>query len=57
MPLFAWIASFVFLGLSISVGLLIYFLFSSKNKGKKDHPRDEGGTTLKDLERFYGKKG
>ena len=66
MPGFAWIASFVFLGLSVSIGLLIYFLlYGKKKKTEEDLPPElkelnkaqDEETTLNDLERIYGKKG
>ncbi len=66
MPGFAWIASFVFLGLSVSIGILIYFvLYAKKKKTEEDLPPElkerniaqNEGTTLEDLERTYGKKG
>ena len=54
MPEIAWYASFIFLGLSVSVGVLIYMLFHHK---KKKGEGEKKGTTLEDLEREYGKKG
>jgi hypothetical protein len=66
MPSF-WYASFVFLGLSLSIGLLIYILHKERNKtrkGKHGHGRPgskdapgQSKSLLKDLEDQYGKKG
>lgn len=66
MPVISWFSSFIFLGLSISIGLLIYFLFYSKKKDKEpdlplelknetDKKADSG--TIEELEKKYGKKG
>ncbi|MCX7000020.1 MAG: hypothetical protein NT106_06975 [Candidatus Sumerlaeota bacterium] len=54
MPDIAWYASFIFLGLSVSVGILVYLLFYVK---KKKGSGEQEETTLKELEKKYGKKG
>ena len=68
MPAISWFASFIFLGLSVSIGLLIYLLVSRKKKGEedeqllppelrnisKDTHQDD---TVEDLEHRYKKKG
>jgi len=67
MPFMSWFASFIFLGLSISVGLLIYLLLYKKKD--RDHEEElppelqnirkekDKGTSVEDLERVYKKKG
>jgi|GEM_PF-530470 len=68
MPVVSWFASFIFLGLSVSVGLLIYFLLYSKKKKDQEEglppelrgdftERKKEEETLEDLEKTYGKKG
>jgi len=54
MPEIAWYASFIFLGFSVSIGILVYMLFYVK---KKKGSEKQGETTLKELEKKYGKKG
>lgn len=66
MPSF-WYASFVFLGLSLSIGLLIYMVNKDRNKARKGkHGYHRPGTKnapgqskspLEELEEKYGKKG
>jgi hypothetical protein len=66
MPSF-WYASFVFLGLSISIGLLIYMIQKDRKRsgrdgyGHKDRSsRDvdkKSKSLLEELEEKYGKKG
>jgi len=66
MPAF-WYASFVFLGLSLSIGLLIYMVYrerSKARKGKHGHTRlgskhvpRQSKSPLEELEDKYGKKG
>lgn len=54
MPDFAWFASFIFLGFSVSLGILVYMLFYRK---KKKSSGSKKSATLEELERQYGKKG
>lgn len=54
MPNFAWYASFIFLGFSVSLGVLVYMLFYRKRKKSTGGKKSE---TLEELERKYGKKG
>jgi len=67
MPTLSWFASFIFLGLTVSIGLLVYLLASrKKDKDEKEalppelqkmiKKKDEK-TTVEDLERVYKKKG
>ncbi len=67
MPVFSWFASFIFLGLSVSVGLLVYLIVSKKKKSSDEEElppeirnivkKPDGTTTVEDLERQYKKKG
>jgi hypothetical protein len=66
MPFISWFASFIFLGLSISIGLLIYFILYGKKKEneldlppelKKPSSKEDDASTLEELEKKYDKKG
>ncbi|MBN1902308.1 hypothetical protein JW926_13365 [Candidatus Sumerlaeota bacterium] len=67
MPVISWFSSFIFLGLSVSLGLLIYFLFYAPKKKDKEpdlppelerqSPESNDASTLENLEKKYGKKG
>ena len=67
MPRVAWFASFIFLGLSVSIGLLVYLLLYRRKdqEEEKEIPPElqeledekQEKESLKDLERKYGKKG
>ena len=65
MPGIAWFASFIFLGLSISIGLLVYLLLYRKKRKREDslppeleeYDPKKKETTLEELERTYGKRG
>ncbi len=70
MPPFAWFASYIFLGLSICVGILLYMVMYSKRKRRRKksadlppdvndliNPPSDKGSALDELERRYGKKG
>ena len=62
-----WYASFVFLGMSLSIGLLIYMVHRERTKarkGKHGHTRPgskdmpgQSKSPLEELEDKYGKKG
>jgi len=54
MPDFAWFSSLIFLGFSVSLGVLVYMLFYKK---KKKSSSGKKSATLEELERQYGKKG
>jgi hypothetical protein len=66
MPVVSWFASFIFLGLSLSIGLLIYYLLYKKRKEKEpdlppelkiSSPGENEPSSLEELEKKYGKKG
>jgi len=67
MPTLSWFASFIFLGLSLSIGLLFWLLVSKKKKNDEEEKlppeirkiveKKNAKTTLEDLERQYKKKG
>jgi len=67
LPSIAWYASFIFLGLSVSIGLLVYLILygKKKKKGEQDLPPEiadamkdsEKDKSMKELERKYGKRG
>jgi hypothetical protein len=67
MPVITWFASFIFLGLSLSIGLLVYLLMSKKKKDDEEEElppelqnivkKKDEKSTVEDLERQYKKKG
>ena len=54
MPDFAWFSSLIFLGFSVSLGVLVYMIFYKKKKKSSSRKKS---ATLEELERQYGKKG
>ena len=59
-------SSFIYLGLSVSIGLLILMVYSEVKKGKKRKKEEEErlrkmaegeSVTLEELEKRYGRKG